>query len=180
MKIPIKNSIRIECALALYPRTLTGMNIIFDLNGILFDAQGEQGNMVACAALQTINPVQTAHVLRLLDDCLTHGNRLFVISSWTQELYEFMSAVPCVKRILEKFDDVLLAETIGLASSDPRIFNYLIDKHRLDPRQCIVVENSQLELHAAGQVGISRTILCTNLNVTKIRQELQFHGALSF
>lgn len=180
MKISIKNAVKIECALALYPRTLTGMNIIFDLNGILFDNECQQGNMAACAALQTINPTQSAHVLRLLNDCITHGNRLFVISNWTQELYEFMSEVPCVKRILEKFDDVILSEAIGFNCSDPRIFNYLIDKHRLDPRQCIVVENSQLDLHAAGQVGISRTILCTNLNVTKIRQELQFHGALSF
>jgi len=160
--------------LALNKQAVPSMNIIFDLNGALFntlqDAHGKN--------TQAIKLTHHIHIMRLLHDCLTHGNRLFAVSQWSQSLYEFMSDVPHIKQILNLFDDIVLLETVGYASTDSRVFEHLITKHRLDPRRCIVVNDSPLHLDAARQVGAARNIICTTVNVTKVRQELEHHGAL--
>lgn len=164
----------IDCSLMPNKKTVTSMNIIFDLNGALFNTLENTDQKMT----QTIKLIHQTHITRLLNDCLNHGNRLFALSHWNQQLYEFMVEIPHIKQTLELFDDIILSETIGYGSTDPRIFDHLITKHRLDPRRCIIVNDSPLYEESANRFCITKNIICSHINVTKVRQELKYHGAL--
>jgi hypothetical protein len=163
----------IDCGLILNKKTVTNKNIIFNLNGALFNTAENRENKET----QSIKLIYEIHIIRLLKDCLNHGNRLFALSNWDQQLYEFIIEIPQIKKILELFDDIVLLKTIGYEPTDPRIFDHLITKHRLDPRHCIVVNDSPL-YQTKNSIGIAKNIICTDVNLTKVRQELRYHGAL--
>lgn len=156
---------------------LTGMNIIFDLSGVLFDPHIAE-DRAPKGAILAMKPVDFSKTLRLLHDCIAQGHHLFVISNWTEQWYDFLLADPQTSQLFKLFDDVILAGRVGIKKPDPRIFDHLLNKHRLDPCRCIFIDDQQVNLKAAQQVGISKGILCKNLNLGQVRQELQLHGAL--
>ena len=158
-----------------YP--IKNMNIIFDLSGVLFSSHvgDSTGNPGAVLALK---PINFPFIIKLLHDCIKQGHRLFVVSNWPKELYEFLQYDPQTAAMFELFDDVILADTIGIKKPDPRIFDHLLEKHRLNAERCIFIDDKQINLQAAQQVGICKGILCQNLNLEQVRQDLQLHGAL--
>ncbi len=158
-------------------QSVTGMNIIFDLSGVLFDSHIEVGYIPKGAAI-ALKPADFSKTIRLLSDCIKQGHRLFVISNWTKEWYEFLMADPQTAQMFKLFDDIILADSVGIKKPDPRIFSYLIEKHRLDPFRCIFIDDQQINLNAAQKAGIIKGILCKDLNICQVRQELQIHGAL--
>lgn len=163
-------------ALTTEKHSVTGMNIIFDLSGVFFEKHVAETQPKG--ATFALKPSNLSTILRLLEDCSKQGHRLFVISNWSQQWYEFMLAVPSISRIFDFFDDVILADSVGIKKPDPRIFDHLIEKHRLDPRRCIFIDDQKINLEAAQQAGICKGILCKNLDLAEVRQELQIHGAL--
>jgi len=154
------------------------MNIIFDLSGVLFSSHVGDNALEHPGAVLALKPINFPFIIKLLNDCIKQGHRLFVVSNWTKELYEFLQYDPQTAAMFELFDDVILADTIGIKKPDPRIFDHLIEKHRLNPERCIFIDDKQINLKAAQQVGICKGILCQNLNLEQVRQDLTVHGAL--
>lgn len=154
------------------------MNIIFDLSGVLFEAHTSNPcsvqNRFACA-LQPINPGVS---MRILHDCLKNGHRLFVISNLNVESFDFLSADPQAARLFNYFEDIILSGHIGIQKPDPRIFDYLLNKHALDPQHSVFIDDQLINLEAAEQAGITKGILCNDFNFGSLRQQLELHGAL--
>jgi FMN phosphatase YigB (HAD superfamily) len=154
------------------------MNIIFDLSGVLFGTQTSKPcsiqNRFACA-LRPINPVNS---LKLLHDCIQSGHRLFIVSNLTAEDFDFLKADPQALRVFNYFEDIVLAGKVGIQKPDPRIFNYLLEKHGLDPHSSVFIDDEAVNLYGAEQAGITKGILCSDHNFNSIRQELELHGAL--
>lgn len=154
------------------------MNIIFDLSGVLFGSLVSKPcsvqNKFACA-LKPVNPVVS---MRLLFDCIKNGHRLFIISNLSAERFDFLSADPQSARLFNYFDDIILSSKIGISKPDPRIFNYLLNKHRLNPQSSVFIDDQMDNLNAAKQAGITKGILCSDFNFGSVRQQLKIHGAL--
>ncbi len=154
------------------------MNIIFDLSGVLFETHTSKPcsvqNRFACA-LKPINPTVST---RLLFDCIKNGHRLFIISNLSEESFDFLSADPQSARLFNYFEDIILSSKIGISKPDPRIFNYLLTKHRLDARNTVFIDDQKINLKAAEYAGITKGILCSDFNFGSVRQQLELHGAL--
>ena len=154
------------------------MNIIFDLSGVLFESDTSKTcsiqNQLACA-LKPINPTVS---MRLLFDCIKKGHRLFVVSNLSAESFDFLSAEPQSARLFNYFEDIILSSNVGIQKPNPRIFSYLLSKHKLDPRKSVFIDDKLINLKAAEQTGITKGILCSDFNFGSIRQQLEVHGAL--
>ncbi len=154
------------------------MNIIFDLNGVLFGTQTTEScssqNRFACA----LRPVKPAISMRLLSDCARNGHRLFVISNLTSESFEFLKADPQNAHLFSYFEDIILSDMVGIKKPNPGIFHYLLEKHQLEPQDSVFIDDQIINLEAAEQAGITKGILCDNFNFASIRNQLETHGAL--
>jgi len=177
MNLQTQGNLLANLVLQTEKQALTSMNIIFDLSGVIFNQRLNAKEKLS-GAIHAIRPADIAKITRLLNDCVALGHRLFVVSSWSKKSYDFFSADPQIARIFNFFDDIVLAETVGFKKTDHRIFDHLIGKHRLDPRQCIFIDDQQINIKAAQCAGIAKGILCVNLNLIQVRQELELHGAL--
>ncbi|MFT6765963.1 MAG: hypothetical protein ACJAZS_000860 [Alteromonas naphthalenivorans] len=162
----------------IYNKNVANMNIIFDLSGVFFEAQTSKPcsiqNRFACA----LKPINVSASMRILHDCLNNGHRLFVVSNLNLESFDFLSADPQAARLFNYFEDIILSDQVGIQKSDPRIFNYLIEKHGLNPRHSVFVDDQIVNLKAAEQAGITKGIHCTDFNFGSLRQQLEIHGAL--
>lgn len=86
---------------------------------------------------------------------LTNAQRVF---TW-RELTE-TGLLPC-------FDDVLISSDAGCKKPDPAFFRLLMDKHRLDPRTCVMVGNdSTSDIAGAAAVGMDAVYLRTAISPT--------------
>lgn len=177
MNVQYLKPVLAELATTTQKRCVTGMNIIFDLSGVLFSPYITSAQQNT-APVQAIRTADFAKALHLLHDCIKQGHRLFIVSNWSKQWYEFMLADPQSAQMFKLFDDIILGDAVGIKKPDPRIFDHLIEKHRLDPRQCIFIDDQIINLKAAQQAGISRGILCQGFSLCQIRQELEQHGAL--
>ena len=147
------------------------MNILFDLNGVFFDTTQQK-------TTSTVRPLHPATMYQLLEDCKAQGHRLFVISNWSSEIIELISYDSYNKRLFSYFDDLILADKVGLKKPDPRIFDHIITKHNLDPQLCVFIDDQIKNLEGAQKAGIQKNILCDNFNFDAVRQALVNYGAL--
>ena len=149
--------------------------VIFDLNGIFFGAQPCNPFL---SQAKTIGPINSGRTLRLLYDCRNAGHTLYAVSNLSRNGYEFLLNDPQSATILNSFDDVILAEDAGYKKPDPRIFDYLLIKHHLNPRLCIFIDDEQRNLEGAAKAGIAKLILCSNFDINAVRTELELWGIL--
>lgn len=154
------------------------MNIIFDLSGVLFGSLVSKPCSIQNKFACVLKPINPAVSMRLLFDCIKNGHRLFIISNLSIESFEFLSADPQSARLFNYFEDIILSSKIGIRKPDPRIFDYLLNKHRLNPGNSIFIDDQQINLKAAQQAGITKGILCSDFNFGSVRQQLEIHGAL--
>lgn len=154
------------------------MNIIFDLNGVLFGSQISTPCSIQSKFACALKPINPAVSMRLLFDCIKNGHRLFIISNLSKESFDFLSADPQSARLFNYFEDIILSDKIGIKKPDLRIFDYLLHKYRLDPRSSVFIDDQQINLKAAEQVGITKGILCSDFNFESVRQQLELHGVL--
>lgn len=154
------------------------MNIIFDLSGVLFNANASKPcsiqNKLACA----LRPINPAASIRLLHDCIQNGHRLFVVSNLPVASFEFLMADPQAARLFNYFEDIVLSDKVGIQKPDPRIFSYLLEKHKLDPRNSVFIDDEKVNLEAAHKAGITKGIHCLNFNFGAVRSQLEVHGVL--
>lgn len=174
MNVQTYNGVLSQLTVAVQKNRMTGMNIIFDVSGLFFEAQNNKQQ----GAVSALKSVHFTKLTRLLHDCAVLGHRLFIISDWSKEWFDFLQADPSSARLLNFFDDIILAEICGFKKTDPRMFDYILRKHRLDPRHCILIDKEKQPLEAAAKVGITKTILCTDLTMCQVRKDLELHGVL--
>ena len=157
---------------------VTPLTIIFDLSGVLFKNHISTPPALGGLHAYSLTPVNPGASLTLLADCTQKGHTLLSVTNLSSSMVDFLKETPQGARLFSYFDDVICADTVGIAKPDPRIMHYLLAKHALEPRSCIFIDDQPANLHAATKVGISKTILCKDFNFLSIRQQLEVFGAL--
>ena len=153
------------------------MNIIFDLSGVIFGNTPVYNSTHQYGAT-VLSPIHPGTTLRLLQDCITKGHRLFVLSNMSESDLAYLQHHPLSSQILDCFQDIILGPAVGIKKPDPRIFSYLIDKHGLNEEHSIFIDDQIINLEAAHKAGISKNIHCNDFNFSAIRKELEHYGAL--
>jgi 2-haloacid dehalogenase len=78
------------------------------------------------------------------------GTRLLALTNWSAETF------PRARHrltFLDDFEDVLVSGTVGLVKPDPAIYQLLIDRHHVDPRQSVFIDDSLHNVEAAAHQG---------------------------
>ncbi len=154
------------------------LTIIFDLSGVLFKKNLSTPHMLRGSHAYPLTPVNPAASFSLLSDCARKGHKLFSVTNLSSAMIDFLKETPQASRLFSYFDNIICADSVGIAKPDPGIMRYLLTKHALEPRSCIFIDDQPINLQAAAQVGISKTILCTDFNFEGIRDQLEKFGAL--
>jgi 2-haloacid dehalogenase len=101
------------------------------------------------------------------------GIRLIALSNWSAETF------PRARHrlaVLDAFDGVLLSGTVGLVKPDPQIYQVVIERHEIDVRQAIFIDDSVRNVEAAAQVGFD-AIHFTSPD--QLRRDLTHRGLLA-
>ncbi|HEY0871256.1 MAG TPA: HAD-IA family hydrolase, partial [Acidothermaceae bacterium] len=78
------------------------------------------------------------------------GVRLVALSNWSAETF------PRVRHrlgFLDDFEGVLVSGTVGLIKPDPAIYLLLIERHAVDVRHSMFVDDSERNVQAAAELG---------------------------
>lgn len=107
-------------------------------------------------------------LIKYLSDLRNQGIRLLVLSnsitfhsSWIRNVgwYDY-------------FDHVYLSQEIVLAKPDERAFTYVIDKERLNPSQSVFIDDLQVNIEVAKELGLKTILAITEQQIIKNLQDL--------
>jgi 2-haloacid dehalogenase len=78
------------------------------------------------------------------------GYRLYGLSNWSAETFP---RARHVYHFFDWFDDIILSGEVRLNKPDPAIFNLLLSKIRLSPSECLLIDDSQVNIDSANELG---------------------------
>jgi 2-haloacid dehalogenase len=88
--------------------------------------------------------------VEVLDELAGTGIRLFALTNWSRETF------PIARRrfpFLERFVAVVVSGDEGIAKPDHRLFQVLVDRHRVEPAAALLVDDSVANVEAAAALG---------------------------
>lgn len=75
------------------------------------------------------------------------------------------------------FDEIVVSGHIGLIKPDKDAYEYILRKFNLNPRDCILIDDQEVNAQGAKKCGI-KTILLKNWNYKDLTLQLKMHGVL--
>ena len=101
------------------------------------------------------------------------GIRLIALSNWSTETF------PRARHrldVLDAFDGVLLSGAVGLIKPDPQIYQVVLERHEIDVRRAIFIDDSVRNVEAAARAGFD-AIHFTSPD--QLRRDLTHRGLLT-
>lgn len=93
--------------------------------------------------------------IELLKDLKNQGYQLYSI---TDNIKEFVEYHRKNSNFFHYFKDVIISAEVGILKPDPKIFQHLLDKHQLNPAECIFIDDLDKNIEGAKSVGIEGII----------------------
>ncbi len=163
----------------LHPATqkISPFTLIIDFDGLFFTKQPRESQSPRPFA-HALSPAHFNATLHFLHDCVKKGHTLLSITTLSSSFFDFLKAAPQTDLLFSYFSEIICTDTIGLQKSDPRTISYVLKKHTISPRTCIMIDDQPTTLRSAHEAGISKTILCKNASLSGIRHQLAAYGLL--
>ena len=111
----------------------------------------------------------TVAVLEELD---ARGVPLYALTNWSRETFHHAQRR---FRFLDRFRGIVVSGELGVMKPDARIFRHLTETHRLEPADCVFIDDSSKNVAGAAAAGL-HAIHFTG--PTALRGELQNYGLL--
>lgn len=89
-------------------------------------------------------------IVDLIRELKEKGYKLYILSNMTRHFIERDYKFP----ILQEFDGIVYSAPIGLVKPDKKIYEHLINKYSLNPKECIFIDDTKPNLAAAARFGI--------------------------
>lgn len=100
------------------------------------------------------------------------GLRLFALSNWSSDT--FAIARPRFP-FLDWFEAVVISGDLGIAKPDPAIFHHLLERHDLEARSTIYIDDLEVNVDAAARLGL-RALKYDD--AMALRRQLETEGVL--
>ena len=98
-------------------------------------------------------PGEISGSVEILEDLISANVPLYAITNFSSEKFaEAQDRFPFLKT---SFRDVVVSADERLVKPDPRIYQVLLDRNGLDPSACIFIDDSEANVEAARQVGMT-------------------------
>ncbi len=154
-----------------------------------FFASHREKELIKKAVAAVFNPHTLAHNMRpiragirLLEQCATEinpdgtpRNKLIALSNWDPFSFEILHELN--RDVFGFFDDILISGRTGFIKPRKAAFQYLVDLHKLNPTECLFIDDREENLEAAEALGFN-TFHLQRGNYRELRQVLLDFGAL--
>ncbi|MBA3751838.1 HAD-IA family hydrolase [Candidatus Dependentiae bacterium] len=176
--------------------TIMGKEIVERANAMIeildksefFDSSSEK-NLIKKTIKKMFDPVILAeHTYpikkgyRLLEECMqvrnkdgSLRNQSFIFSNFDKQGFEQLYKTK--RSLFRHFKGLIVSGQLGLIKPYDHIFNYFIEKYKLDPAECILIDDQKVNVDAARKRGF-KALLVKDNNFKYIRTELIRLGAL--
>lgn len=110
------------------------------------------------------------------NQCDSNGkskHKLFILSNLDPETFKYLMQSNDGKKVFQYFDqeNIIISGHIGLLKPDPNIYKYFLNKYKLNPKECILIDDQIENIKGAEKVGISGIHL-ENKNYQKLQNQL--------
>lgn len=116
-----------------------------------------------------IEPIKPT--LQLIEQLKSKGYTVYLFANAPKELYSAMQRKH--RKILNLFDGIILSCEVQTLKPNLEIFNHLIEKHNLNPQQCILIDDLPETATTAKQLGM-HPIVFNKIN--QVKKELKKLG----
>lgn len=97
-------------------------------------------------------PGEVAGMRKLLEELKSNGIRLLGLTNWGASVYEIMDAYPEMFSLL---DGRMISSEEHLIKPDVRIYERLIEKFSLAPKDCLFVDDKAVNIEGAEKAGLN-------------------------
>ena len=105
--------------------------------------------------------------VEIMHELKQRGYPLYGLSNWSSETFpRATQKYP----FFQLFDDIILSGEVKLLKPDPAIFNLLLSKIGLSAHECILIDDSQLNIDTAKKLGFATIHFISS---EQLRTELQ-------
>jgi putative hydrolase of the HAD superfamily len=92
--------------------------------------------------------------LKFVKKCKENGHKIFILSNWDRESYLLLTKTyPELFSLFEE-KNIVFSGQIGLIKPDPKIYEYIVKKNNLNPKECIFFDDQEVNVKSANQFGI--------------------------
>lgn len=86
----------------------------------------------------------------VISEIKASGKKLYLLSNFNKRLRNELHLAPSLKL----FDGLVISGEIGMTKPDVNIYKYLVDTYKLDPAECIFIDDRADNLEAGEKIGI--------------------------
>lgn len=87
----------------------------------------------------------------LVKDLKAKGYGIYLCSNAASRFYTYMDRY----EVFQYFDDITISADLKITKPDPGIYNYIVDKHFLDKKTCLFIDDLKENINGAKAVGIA-------------------------
>ncbi len=98
---------------------------------------------------------------------------IYLLSNFNKSLRGQLYKIP----VLEKFDGLVISGELKMKKPDPKIYQYLLDTYKLNPDECIFIDDLPANIAVAESFGIHGYVF--DGDVAKLRTYLTENGIIS-
>ena len=91
------------------------------------------------------------------------GYRLFLCSNASLRFHTYKNTIEA----FQSFDDLIISADINLSKPHPDFFNYILEKHTLDPKECFFIDDLWHNILGASHCGIDGYLYNGNTGLLK-------------
>ncbi len=107
--------------------------------------------------------------VKIFEELVNTGKyKFYILSNFHKEAIE---ALKSRYKFFDKFDDEVISCYCHLLKPDDEIYEYLIDKFKLDPKETMFIDDTEINVKNAEKFGITGVHLP---DYTKLREKLSF------
>lgn len=99
------------------------------------------------------------------------GKKLYVLSNISKGFAENYKNVPALEELFSLFDGLVFSAPLGMVKPDAEIFEYLLNKYKLDRTGTVFIDDSEKNINGARAVGIKGVLF--DGDIQKLRNELK-------
>ena len=99
-------------------------------------------------------------VISLIQELKQNGYKLFILSNITKHFVNVQYKFP----ILKEFDGLVFSSLIKVVKPNKEIYEYLLEKYNLNPKECIFIDDTKKNLAGAARFGIKTFHFQSNAN----------------
>lgn len=110
-------------------------------------------------------PIQS--MIDLFFELKAQGHKVYILSNMPREMYLELNDL---HDFFKHADGLLFSFEVGSIKPMPQIYQELLSRYQLDPKECLFIDDREDNVHAGKKLGIAG-IVCKN--PAQVRQELK-------